>query len=79
MPDKIEANEEQIAKVLEVIKRWPRGAMIEKIRAETDFSNDIIWSAIHALERDGIIVGRDPFGYDPVAAAEAELANPPKS
>ena len=70
------ASAEQVGKILEVLKRaMPRGAMFERIKDETGYSTDIIWSAIHILERDGTIQGRDPFAYDPVEAAAAAEAN----
>ena len=77
MTTTVDATPEQIAQVLEVLKRsMPRGAMIEQIRDQTGLSNEIIWSAIHALEHDGTIVGRSPFAYDPGAAAAAAKADP---
>jgi hypothetical protein len=67
-PSTIEASPEQVAKVKEVIERSvPRGAMIEQIAEQTGFTTDVIWSAIHALEREGIVVGGNPFAYDPAA------------
>jgi hypothetical protein len=61
------ASREQVAKVLEVLRSHPKGAMIEKIQEETSFTTDIIWSAIHALEREGTVVGQNPFAYEPTA------------
>jgi hypothetical protein len=67
-PSTIEASPEQVAKVQEVLHRsMPRGAMIDEIRDQTGFTNEIVWSAIHALEREGTVVGRNPFAYDPTA------------
>jgi hypothetical protein len=64
----IEAFPEQVAKVKEVIERsMPQGAMIEQIEEQTGFTTDIIWSAIHALDREGIVGSRNPFAYDPTA------------
>lgn len=45
----------------------PRGAMFEQIQNETGYPKDVIWSAAHALEREGKIEGRSPFAYDPEA------------
>lgn len=67
-PATIEASPEQVAKVKEVIERFmPRGAMIEQIREQTGFTTDIVWSAIHALDREGVVGNRNPFAYDPTA------------
>lgn len=64
-----EASPEQVAKVhkaIEVLKSSiPGGPLIEHIKAETGYPNYIAWSAIHALEREGKIERRYPFGYDP--------------
>lgn len=62
------ASREQIARVLEVLSgSMPKVSMIKQIRDQTGFTNEIIWSAIHALEREGTIVGQNPFAYDPNA------------
>jgi hypothetical protein len=67
-PSIVAASPKQVAKVLEVLRRsMPKGAMIEQIRDQTGFTNEIIWSAIHALEAEGTVVGRNPFAYDPNA------------
>lgn len=67
-PAAIEASPEQVAKVKGVIERSvPRGVVIEQIREQTGFTTDIIWSAIHALDREGILASRSPFAYDPTA------------
>jgi hypothetical protein len=72
-PSTIEASPEQVAKVKEVVERsMPRGAMIERIGKQTGFTTDIICSAIHALETEGIVVGRNPFAYDPIAVDESK-------
>ena len=34
---------------------------------DTGLENDIVRSAIHSLEQDGAIVGRNPFAYEPTA------------
>jgi hypothetical protein len=69
METRLEANPEEIAKVLEVLKSSaPRGAMIEQIMEETSYPSYIIYSAIDALKGQGINVqGRNPFEYDPDA------------
>jgi hypothetical protein len=65
MAANVSATPEQIAKVFEVLKGFmPNGAMIEKIRHETSYDSDIIWSALDTLEREGKIEGRSPFAYD---------------
>jgi hypothetical protein len=64
----VAASREQIENVLKVLQRsMPNGAMFEQIEDQTGYSNDVIWSAIHLLEREGKIVGRNPFAYDPDA------------
>lgn len=73
----VTASREQVAKVLKVLQRsMPQGAMFERIRDETGYSNDVIWSSIHALEREGKIVGRDPFAYRPDAADAPQESDP---
>jgi hypothetical protein len=37
--------------------------MIERIRDQTGFTNEIIYAALHTLERKGTVVGRGAIGY----------------
>lgn len=69
MPTRLEANDEEIAKVREVLERSaPQERMTEGIEGETGYPNYIIHSAIRALRRQGVNVeGRYPFKYDPEA------------
>jgi hypothetical protein len=69
MQTRLEANPEEIDKVLEILKRSaPWGALIEQIMEETGYPSYIIYSAIDALKEQGINVqGRNPFEYDPDA------------
>ena len=60
------ATPEQIAKVLDAIRRL-RPFDIGSIMRDTGLENDVVRSAIHSLEQDGTIVGRNPFAYEPTA------------
>lgn len=73
MPSNDKASSEQIEKVFEILQGYmPRGATIEQMVQKTGYSSIIIWDAIHTLERDGKIHGRELFAYDPVAATDQD-------
>lgn len=63
-PSTVSASPKQVAKVLRAHKQ---GAMFEQIGDQTKFSSEIIWSAINTLEREGTVMGRNPFAYNPNA------------
>jgi DNA-binding IclR family transcriptional regulator len=67
-PSTVEASPEQVARVLEVLQRAkPKALWVEQIRDQTGFTNEIIYAALHTLKREGTVMGRDPFAYDPNA------------
>ena len=66
MPTREEANPQEIAKVREALEASaPRGLMIEGIMEKTGYANYIIHSALRALKKQGVVIGLDPFRYDP--------------
>lgn len=68
MSSTVEASPEQVAKVLEILNRTkPKGLMPDQIKKRTGYTLEIVYSALHVLERERTVVGRNPFAYDPHA------------
>ncbi len=59
-------------RILTFLNKQKRGVMADYIARELGVSTNDIYPVLRKLEKQRVLVERDPFAYDPAAAREAE-------